>query len=259
MKEFLKSNWGWLLVIALILGFVVYQQFELKKKYELLDYADSLHKIDSVRYEKIALEFKTQEQINNDLKKSNINLSELLDKAKEEVRITSQLVLKYKNQYFTYKDTVQVFHVVNDTINVPVGQDTVGFIAENTLFRVVGQTNLYPYKSYWVNIEGKRFQIDFVVAEDRNGIFKTYIDTKNPDLELLDVRTRFIKEVNTLGFWGNLSGLVGTSITNKDASLDLNILYKKVGVRGVIGYDYQDYTIDKNNLKYGGGLIFKIF
>lgn len=259
MKEFLKSNWGWLLVIILILGFVVYQQFELKEKYELLDYSDSLHKIDSVRYEKIALEFKTQEQINNDLKKSNINLSELLDKANEEVRLTSQLVLKYKNQYFSRRDTIPVFQVISDTIRVPVGQDTVGFDAENSLFKVKGQTNLYPYKGYWVNIEGKPFSIDFVVSEDRNGIFKTYIDTKNPDLELIDVRTRFIKEGSTLGFWENFSGFAGTSVTNKDASIDLNILYKKVGIRGVVGYDYQSYTIDKNNLKYGGGLVLKLF
>ena len=259
MKEFFKANGIWLIIVAVLLGFTIYQQFELKEKYSLLDYKDSLIKIDSMRYSKLALEFEDQKRIDEYLQKTNKSLSDLLDKAKEEVRVVSGLLLKLKTQHFTGKDTVHVFNVIHDTIQVPIGQDTVGFDAENSLFKVTGQTSLYPYKSYWLNFEGKPFSIDFVISEDRNGIFKTYIDTKNPDLELIDVNTRFIKEKNTLGFWGNLTGVGDICFTNKDVTTGLGILYKKIGIKGIIGYDYQDYTIAKNNLKYGGGIVFKLF
>ena len=255
--------WKTILYIVLLIGIVILSVFLYKscKNNDDLAYKisikDSLIKIDSTKYSKIAEEYNNEKQANSDLRAKNKELSEYLQENKETIRYYSNLVLKLKNQtYYNIVDSVK-FVIIGDTIRVPVGMDTVGFDEENSLVRVHGFTFLVPNKGYLMNIDGKPFPLDIVVTEDRDGIFTGYVDTKNPDLEVTDMTVRVLRQ--SPGFWDNFGIFTSLNLTNQNTFIDLSFVKGRFGIRGIVGYNYMDYVIDKNNLQYGCGIIYKLF
>ena len=216
---------------------------------------DSLIQLDSFRYSQVAYEYSSLEQAKNDLELRNKELSKIIDNNKEEIRYYTNLVLRVRDKYITRVDTVR-FTVIDSVLQVPLGQDTIHFEGENSLVRVDGETYLYPTKGYWMNLQGKPFDLDVVVTEDDNDIFTGYVDTKNSDLELIKMNVKVLRKPET--FWTDAFLLSGLNFTTKNTFVNLGFGKGQFGVNLIGGYDYQDYTIDKNNLFYGGGLIFKI-
>lgn len=216
---------------------------------------DSLFKLDSVRYSQLAKEYSSLEEAKADLESKNKDLSEIIDNNEEEIRYYSNLILKVKNQIITRVDTVK-FVVVDSVLQVPLGQDTVNFSAENSLVRVDGVTQLFPTKGYWLNFQGKPFALDIVVTEDNNGLFKGYVDTKNSDLEVSKLNVKVLREPKK--FWDDVQILSGINFTTKNAFLNLGFMKSKLGINVIGGFDYQNYTIDKENLFYGGGILYKL-
>ena len=255
--------WKTICIIVLIIGIAIllFTNYKSCNTNDDLAYKismkDSLHKIDSTKYSKIAEEYKNSEQANSDLMAKNKELSEYIQERDETIRYYSSLVFKLQNQtYYRIIDSVE-FSIINDTIRVPIGMDTVNFDEENSVVRVHGYTFLVPNKGYLLNIDGKPFPLDVVVTEDRDGIFTGYVDTKNPDLELTDMTVRVLR--NSPGFWDNFGIFTSFNLTNQNTFIDLSFVKGKFGIRGIVGYNYMDYVIDKNNLQYGGGIIYKLF
>jgi hypothetical protein len=216
---------------------------------------DSLFKLDSIRYSQLAKEYTSLEEANLDLKTKNEDLYNIIDENDEEIRYYTNLVLKVKNQITTRVDTVK-FTVIDSILQVPLGQDTIGFNTENGIFKVEGVTHLFPTKGYWLNMQGKPFELDIVVTKDENGIFKGYVDTKNEDLEVSKLNVKVLQEPKK--FWDDVQILAGANFTNKNTFLNLGFMKSKLGINLIGGFDYQNYTIDKDNLFYGGGLIYKL-
>ena len=251
--------WKTILNVVLIIGVVILIGFTFKQCSDNNDLEaelstkDSVIQYDSLRYSKLAREYKSKEEAMVDLKTENQELYTIIEEGNEQLRYYSNVVLKLKNRIIhRITDSVR-FVLVEDTIRVPLGQDSVGFDEENSLVRVHGFTFLYPNKGYLMNIEGKPFRLDVVVTE-KNGLFKGYLDTNNPDLELIDMKVRVLREERDKSFWSNFGGMVGISITTRNSFLDAGISFKKFGIRGILGYDYQNLQIDKNNGFFGGGI-----
>jgi hypothetical protein len=205
---------------------------------------------------KLAEEYQSLEQAKTDLEKNNKSLSEIIDKNKEEIRYYSNLILQVKTKVIERVDTVK-FVVRDSNLQVPIGKDIVEFEGENSVVKVFGNTYLYPYKGYKLNIEGKPFSLDVVVTKDKNDIYTGYADTHNSDLEIKDLNVRFIKEPKK--FWDDFAIISGLNFTTKNVFMNLGFMKGKFGIQGIGGFDYQNHTIDKNNLFYGGGIIYKIF
>lgn len=257
MTEFLKKYWVFLLLIVIAISFIIYQQFELHQKKSIIYYQDSIMVIDSTKYSVLAQEYQNEKDAIADLERYAKGLAEVIDSKNEKIRTYEQVIIKLKNQVYTYIDTVEVFQVINDTILVPIGDDMVNIDIENSLYKVNGTTYLYPRKGYTIYFEGKPITLDIVIAEDKNGVYNSYIETNNPDLELVDFKTRFLKEPKS--FWSELYGITSLGVTNKNVLFDLGIGYNKFGIKGIVGFDYQEYSISKNNVIYGLGLTYKIF
>lgn len=252
----------WLIVVGLLLTISIYinikQQLHIREKDNQIYVTDSLRKIDSTKYCNIAIEYQNSKQANNDLKRQNEGLLEEIQKGKEQITTLTNLVLKIKNQQFTHYDTVTVFKVKDSIIQVPIGDDIVKFDEKNDIMRVYGETSLYPKKGYKMNFEGIPFSVDLVLTEDENGVFKSYLDTKTKDLEAVKINTRVLR-YNDVSFWKDFSSIVGLNLTTKNTFIDFGLLYKKVGLKVIGGYDYQNYTIEKGNLYYGAGFVYKLF
>lgn len=256
-KEFLKKYWWVVAIVVILSGVIIYQQVKLHKKNSIIYYQDSIIALNSEQYKTLAEQYQNEKNAIADLERYNKQLADELDKANETIRNYTQIIIKLKNQTYTYKDTITVFNVINDTIRVPLGKDSVFINIGNSLYDIKGVTYLYPKKGYDVLFTGKPITLDIVVSEDANGIYNSYIDVNNPDLELIKFQTRFLKEEPT--FWEQVSGQVSLGLTNKNVLFDLGIAYKKWGVKGIIGLDYQSYTIQKDNFIFGGGITYQIF
>lgn len=259
MWAFILKYWKYLIlcipIIALVI-WVILLQVKLKEKDSIIYYKDSLIVVGENKWKSLAEEYINQTQINADLRKNNAELGDLLEKEKVTAVQYQQLYFKLKNQTFVHVDTTVVFNTVHDTLQVPVGQDVVPFDEQNSIVHVYGKTQLYPKKGYTLTIDGKEFQVDVVIAEDANGVKFAYVDTKNPDLELMKVNTRFLKEED-VSFTSKLYGITSVNFGSKKGFLDLGVGYKKWGLKGYIGYD--DYNFKKENQFYGLGIMYKLF
>jgi len=248
-----------IIILSLLLIGVSIFAFKQYNKVKDLKYRittqDSLFKLDSIRYSQTAQEYQSLEQSKLDLEIRNKELSDIINNNKEEIRYYSNLVFKIRDKIITRVDTVR-FTVIDSVLQVPLGQDTIHFEGENSLVRVDGETYLYPTKGYWLNLQGKPFDMDVVVTENDNDIFTGYVDAKNSDLELIKMNIKVLRKPET--FWNDVFVISGMNFTTKNVFANLGFGKGKFGLNLVGGYDYQDYTIDKNNLFYGGGIIFKI-
>lgn len=243
------------LVVILLIGSITYnivQHQEIKKKDKIQYDLDSLQKYDSVRYSQLALNYRTIEQAKNDLESKNASLYDIISKQNENIDSYVRTILKLKDQVIIKHDTVTHFIVKDSIIQVPIGDDKVSIHEGNDLFDIVGTTYLYPVKGYDLSIKGKPFGIDLVITEDINGIYKSYIDTKTTDLQLLSINTKVIRE--TPSFWKQLSLLGSLYLGNNTTTLGANVMYKKIGVGSLMTYDY-----NQKEIKYSFGLTYKIF
>lgn len=244
---------------------------------------DSIHKLDSTQYSQIALEYQTTQQANVDLKKSNESLSEKLKKD-EEVRQYTQVTLKGKKQTYQKIDSSN-FHfydpnlkpdwskILTDTVGFTIGKfkvfdtltyktnifyslqqgyDSVKIDINNSLYRVSGASWLIPNRGYNLTVDPKPFTLDLLTTEDANGVFNSYVDTRNPDLEAVTIRTRVLRYQKS--FWENLMFMGTVGATNFDTYVGLTGFYKKIGIGVITGYDYRSLTIEKNNVKFGGNI-----
>ena len=257
MIEFLKKYWVFLLILVIAIGFIVYQQIQLHEKNSIIYYQDSVIQLDSTKYKTLAQEYQNEKDARADVERYAKGLLEVIDYNKEQIRTYERIILKLKQQQYTHKDTSIVFQVVNDTIKVHVGDDRVPVNIENSLYKIFGETYLYPEKGYTINFEGKEIVLDVVISEDKNGVYQSYIETNNPDLQLIDFKTRFLKPQDS--FWKGFYSQTSLSLTNKNVLFDIGIGYNRFGIKGIIGADYQDYTISKNNVIYGAGITYKLF
>ena len=170
---------GVLIVGIIILGWFTFKQWQEKKDLTSeLSTKDSIIQLDRERYSKLGEEYKSKEQALADLKTENQELHKYIDEKNEQLRFYSNFYLKHKDStYYRIIDSVR-FVLIDSTIQVPLGQDSVGFNEENSIVKVSGFTFLYPSKGYLMNIEGKPFRLDVVVTE-KNGLYKGYLDTVN--------------------------------------------------------------------------------
>lgn len=256
VKELLKKYWWVLLIIAVVLTYIIYLNIQLNKKNSIIYYKDSVITLNETQYKTLSEEYINEKNAKADLERYNKVLASEIEKANEIIKNYSQLVLAIKTQHYTYRDTVTFFEVVSDTIRVPIGKDSVRINLENSLYRVYGTTFLYPKKGYDIDFFGKNVTLDVVVTEDDNGIYNSYVDLNNPDLQLIKFKTRFLKSQPS--FWSGFRSQVGLNFTNKNAFLDAGVSYGKWGVKGIIGMDYQQVT-NQQQLIYGGGLTFSPF
>lgn len=237
MKEFLKKYWSQIVLIVIIVGIIIYSSINISGKNGQIYYQDSLKQIDSMRYSQVALEYKTEKQANEDLKRENKALYDIVNQNKEQIRSLSQLVLKLETKTYTRIDTISVpFLVHGDTVQVPLGQDSVKFAEENSIIKVYGSTFLYPHKGYTLTLEGKEFPIDLLVTEGKDGEFHSYVDTHNPDLKLMKLNTKVLRYQK--GFWDKVNFLLGANILKSNLTLVPQIFggisYNQFGVSGIL-------------------------
>jgi len=98
--------------------------------------------------------------------------------------------------------------------------------------------------------------LDVVISEDRNGVFNTYVDTKNPQIKVSAINTRVLRYQKS--FWESIGFLIGAEGTTRNTSLKLGAGINNWFLHGTVGYDYKNLSIDKSNVFYGIGII-KLF
>lgn len=252
-----KRYWWVILIVLAVGGYIAYLQMQLHEKNSIIYYKDSIQVLGDNKYKTLAEQYQNEKDAKADLLRYNKELLAEIEKAKETINSYTQIVIKLKKQQYTYVDTTKVFNVINDTIRVPIGQDSVGINIENSLYKVIGSTFLYPHKGYDINFEGKEMTLDVVVTEDINGIMHSYVDVNNSDLELIKFNTRFLKQ--TPSFWSGFRSQIGANLTNKNIFLDVGVSYGHWGVKGIVGFDYQQQVINQQQLMYGGGITYSPF
>lgn len=250
-------NWKLIVLVVgiLILSFLLFKQCKTNNdlKYKL-SVQDSLVQLDSARYFKLFEEYESEKQAKHDLENRNKELFEIINKNNETIRYYSELVVKLKNQKYSRVDTTVKFVMKDSIIYVPYGDDVVYFDEENDIMRIHGKTFLYPQKGYLLNVDGKPVNVEVVVTE-KKGMLTGYIDTGTPDLELTDATFRFLREPKS--FWSDVDLIGSINATTKNTFIDLGVTKGNFGVKGIVGYDFQNYRLNKNDIFYGFGIILK--
>ena len=253
--------WPYVLIGIIIIG-IGYYIYTLKKeileKNNRIYVQDSLIKLGDNEYKKLTEEYRLQEQIKNDLKKRNDSLYSVVNLKQEDIVYLNSIILKLKNQKYTKIDTVTKFIIKDSIIYVPLGDDIVTIKEENSLFKIDAQTFLYPQKGYILNLEGKPFTIDLVLTESKDGAYTTYIGTQNSDLELINFNAKVYKNDNSDKNY-KFETLIGATYTINNISVNLDLLYNRIGLRGALGVDTKSYTLAEDKLFWGLGIVYRIF
>lgn len=258
--QLLKKSWPLFILGILLLGSLVYnfiQNNEISEKNAKIYFQDSLLVLDSTKYKQVVEELQSEKQATNYLKTQNQGLADLVKEAKEEIKAITQIALKFKNQSVIRIDTTQPkFIVLRDTIQVPIGKDSVD-IDENyaDVVQIKGKTWLHPNKGYKLDFESKPINLDLVLTQDKNGIWQYYVDTHNPQLEVFKIKAKILTKEAENNFWSDIHGIVSGNFTNHNSFIDLGFSYKKIGIKGIVGYTYQQI----NDVFYGGGVSYILF
>ncbi len=243
------KNIKWYIIAAVVIAlgiWIVVLNVRLNEKNHKIYYQDSIHRIDSTKYMVITELYKSIEQAHGDLKKENAALLDTIENRDEEIRMYTNFVIDFKKKTFIRVDTTYKFLVKNDTIYVPIGNDTV-HIKENfiDLIEVTGYTVLNPYKKSELEFsQPKPLEFDIVLTEDENGVYSTYIDLKNPNLAVLDFKSRLIIQERAERFWDRIGGMTGVFLTNEFGFVTAGISYRHIGIGGLYGKYYDDLKSD---------------
>ncbi len=261
MLEFLKKYGILLLLGVFLLASVIYnivQKYEIADKNAKIYSQDSLIKLDSTKYKQVTEELQNEQQAKAYLIQINKDLAAQIEKAKEDIKEITQLVLKVKSQTFTYIDTNHVLISVNDTVKVKVGEDSVDINANyGDVAQIKGKTWLYPYKGYKLDVEGKPINVDIVLTEDENGVYNTYVDTHNANLELLKINPKVLANNNKPGFFDNIHLLTGLDVTTQNIGINLGLSFSKLGIKGIVGHTFNSNITQP--LYYGAGVYYYLF
>lgn len=254
--EFIKKYWSSIILFVVIIILSIWI-FSLKKdlndRENLIYVTDTITVIDSTRYSTLMAEYQNLQSAFADLERKNKSLYNIIKDNEEEISSYISIVLKLKEQIKEHI-TDTVFVVNNDTILVPIGDDKVYINEETGIVKVTGYTYLHPKKGYIIKIEGKDIILDVVITEDANGVYKAYIDTQNPELELIKFVPRFVgKDKTDDSFWDNIGGMVGMNMTNQNLFLDAGITYHGTGLKAIFGYQYDNINNSKGKF-YGMGM-----
>jgi len=254
--EFIKKYWLSIILFVVIVILSIWI-FSLKKdlndRENLIYVTDTITVIDSTRYSTLMAEYQNLQSAFADLERKNKSLYNIIKDNEEEISSYISIVLKLKEQIKEHI-TDTVFIVKNDTLLVPIGDDKVYINEESGIVKISGYTYLYPKKGYVVTIEGKEINLDIVITQDKNGVYKAYIDTQNPELELIKFVPRFVgKDKTDDSFWKNIGGIVGMNMTNQNLFIDAGITYRGTGLKAIFGYQYDNIDNSKGKF-YGMGM-----
>lgn len=243
--------------LLISLAYLYFQHNQLEEKNARIYFQDSLIALDSSRYKQVAEELQSSKQAITYLEHQNKELAGYVKDAKEEIKAITQIALRFKNQSVIKIDTTQPkFIVIKDTIQVPKGKDSVDIDEDYAgVVNVKGKTWLYPYKGYKLDFEGKEISIDLVLTQDNNGIWQYYVDTKNPNLEVLKIKAKILAKEQESSFINDIHGIVSGNFTNHNSFIDLGFSYKRVGIKGIVGYTYKSI----GDIFYGGGISYILF
>jgi hypothetical protein len=239
------KNIKWYIIAAVIIAlgiWIVVLNIRLSEKNHKIYYQDSIHHIDSTKWMVLTELYKSIKQAHSDLKRENAALLDTIENRNEEIRMFTNFVIGFKKKIYIRVDTTTKFEVRNDTIYVPIGDDTV-YIKENfiDLIEVEGYTVLNPYKKSELEFsQPKPLEFDIVITEDENGVYNTYLDLKNPNLSVLKFKSRLILQERAEKFWDRIGGMTGMFFTNEFGFVTAGISYRHIGIGGLYGKYYDD-------------------